>query len=1003
MEKNREDTRQQSNLQTMAEFLHFIRETYQDECAVSFRDRGNGDIAVEKTYRDLFMITAQAAMEVNEVYQRNQRSDKRLRVAFMGKVSYDYLAAYLAVVASGNTAILLDCMLPVSDLVYQTTHSDADILFYDKANVEKAEYLVKSLATPMTVASLEELYNLAKKRTDFMDWSDPQTTAHVKPTDVCTILYTSGTTGQSKAVMLTHRNLLAELESVYLTEEIQPEDIMLSVLPIHHIFALAVVNLSTLRCGAMLVIGENITGVLEDMKFFRPTLFCGVPMMFDAIVRKINEGIQQKGKSASVKAAITFLNATRAGIEPRRKAFREIIEQFGGNLRQFYCGGAKVDPKTVRELQALGFIFNIGYGISECAGCIANGRDPEGFIMEMPGIKIRINNGEIEVNGDCVFAGYYKDDDATAEAFTPDGWYRTGDLGTMRADGHFEITGRVKNLIILSNGENVSSEKIEGELSTISGIKELMVFENQGRLAVEIYAENSETVRDTIRKRIAKYNESRPSYLKLIDVLFREDEFEKTTTKKIKRASVTDRVKTKGQDKKTLPMTTIQKQLCEQFGRITGMKDFGLQDHFFLSGGDSIGALEAAAVQYDGFSFSVQELYEHPTVAELAKYITGKKEQNLRRNSIINQRIMEQQRSGGGYVRPRRILLTGANGYLGAHILAELQKREVHICCLIRNPEKLRKSYMYYFNREIPKEIEIVTGYISAKNLGLKEDVYRMLVQKTDAVIHVAAKVKHAGSYDEFEHINVNGTQNIIEFCKEADAVLHHTSTVSVHGSGVTGYDDCKNEDGEELVFTEKVLDIGQKYEDNVYIHSKYEAEEAVILARDSGVRANIYRIGNLTWRFRDGKFQLNAEDNGFMSRIRAIRKLRAVSDEINAFPMDLTPVDECAAAYVALVFNGECGKIYHLYHPELFTAEALLHKLHVRFKHMESWELRSMISEQCKDKDIAVILFYLNMAQQSKTVNVQNRETIKSLTQAGFQWKKINHHYLRYLSGFCR
>jgi thioester reductase-like protein len=315
----------------------------------------------------------------------------------------------------------------------------------------------------------------------------------------------------------------------------------------------------------------------------------------------------------------------------------------------------------------------------------------------------------------------------------------------------------------------------------------------------------------------------------------------------------------------------------------------------------------------------------------------------------------------------------------------------MHVICLVRNKEKLKKTLQYYF----PKEHEyfrykVRIGDIEQPRLGLSDEEYETLVKKVDMVIHTAANVSHAGHYADLERTNVIGTQNVIDFCRESGALLQHTSTASVHGSGTV---EQKNPDA---TFDEFSLDIGQNHTQNVYIHSKYKAEEIVLLAREEGLKANIFRIGNLTWRVSDGKFQKNPEDNGFLGRFRGLLKVGKYSKELAEYPIDFTPVDECADAYVRLALYNRVNNIYNLYNPQLFTVDIFKKKFFRRIKKVSREMFEKSLKESIADKDVAVLSFYNSIATASKNIPVRNEFTTNELKNLGFKWSKIG---LRYLS----
>ena len=339
------------------------------------------------------------------------------------------------------------------------------------------------------------------------------------------------------------------------------------------------------------------------------------------------------------------------------------------------------------------------------------------------------------------------------------------------------------------------------------------------------------------------------------------------------------------------------------------------------------------------------------------------------------------------------VLLTGATGFLGSHILRELLRRRMHVICLVRNEDKLRSVLKYYFPTEHEYfRYKVRIGDINKPEFGLSHEDYEMLAKKVDMVIHTAANVSHAGNYADFEATNVIGTQNVIDFCMLSGATLQHTSTASVHGSGTV---EQRNPDA---LFDEFILDIGQRYTQNVYIHSKYKAEERVILARENGLKANIFRIGNLTWRMSDGKFQKNAQDNGFLDRCRGLLKVRMYSTEIADYPIDFTPVDECADAYVRLALNNRVNNIYNLYNPNMFTIEGLCRKLFVSVKKVSKDIFEKSLKDLIADKAVAVLSFYSSIASTSKNIPMSNEFTVRELKKLGFKWSKIGIRYLSYM-----
>ena len=607
----------------------------------------------------------------------------------------------------------------------------------------------------------------------------------------------------------------------------------------------------------------------------------------------------------------------------------------------------------------------------------------------------KIEDGEILVKGDCVMLGYYKNPDATAEVITEDGWFRTGDLGYLDEDGYLYITGRSKNLIILANGKNIYPEELEASLMTIDGVKDVMVYERDGKICAAFHPTdiNDTDVINHIKTSLNEVNADLPSYKKIVAYDFIAREFPKTTTLKIKRKEarqMIDEIIEKRVAEHVPPTTAMQKKIVAAFEEVLGRTGIGIHDDFFDMGGDSLAAVETSII----LNIQVQDLYRYPTAERMEKHLSASQEAMESEHDSANVNELILQNAGQNFdTAPNCVLLTGATGFLGSHILRELSLKNVTIVCLVRDYFKLKRVLEYYFPKEKNRFTYVtVEGDIEKPKFGLADEVYAKLVREVDMVIHTAANVSHAGHYEDFERTNVIGTQNVIDFCKEAGAVLQHTSTASISGAG-TVEQTCP-----DAKFDEFCLNIGQKYTQNVYIHSKYKAEELVLLARNEGLQANIFRIGNLTWRMSDGKFQTNAGDNGFVQRTRGLLKVGVYGDRLAEYPIDFTPVDECAVAYVALCFGKKVNNIYHLYNPNTYSMESLSRKLLCRIKKTAQPEFEKALRARMDDSDVAVLAFYKSIASVSQNIPISNEFTVNELQKLGFRWSNVGVRYLLYM-----
>ncbi|MBE6784077.1 MAG: hypothetical protein E7536_08720 [Ruminococcaceae bacterium] len=472
---------------------------------------------------------------------------KKEKIAIIGENSYEWLLAYFSILGSGNTAVPLDRDLPLDDLLYNIDNSEAKAIFFSKVYKDVADALKESAKGIDFYFSKADIYDMIAEGRKLIEAGDDSfKKAEVKPDDLAAIVYTSGTTGKSKGVMLTQRNIASNAISA--CRNIDGEGRGVLALPLHHTFGMVANVLAPLIFGARIYMTTSIRNIQADMiKIGATAAFC-VPLMAELIYKKVWATAKEKGKDEILKKGIKISNTLlKLGIDVRRKLFAEVHEALGGNLELFVCGGAPLSEKMAFELTSMGINILNGYGITECSPIVSVNRNfankigSVGLVLDCNEVKINNPNekgiGEIYVRGDNVMVGYYNNEEATNEAFD-DGWFKTGDLGYLDEDGFLFISGRIKNLIILSNGKNVSAEELEEKiLDEISYVEEVIVYDDNDKLAAEIYLdENTEPeAKAKIKKDIKALNIKLPSYKKIAKTKIRDEAFPKTTSMKIKR------------------------------------------------------------------------------------------------------------------------------------------------------------------------------------------------------------------------------------------------------------------------------------------------------------------------------------------------------------------------------------------------------------------------------------------------------------------------------------
>lgn len=952
------------------------------------------DTVVNKTFKQL----RDDSYSVASWFVKRGFSGKH--IAIIGSTCYQWVISFLGITCSGNVVIPIDKMLPENEILNLLVMGDVDMVFLS----EEFETMMHPIENADN--GISEVISFSGTRFREILRTGHTALPKIDPNALAEILFTSGTTGLSKGVMLSQKNIVSNINDIYrmdYTQNLKKNPVVMSVLPIHHTFELTVDNLGVLYCGATVCINDKIENIVKNLQLFKPSVILIVPSIADVFYKKVMESIS----SGKMRRKITLARRINRffkffKIDVRRKLYKKLLNRFGGDLTNVIVGGAALRPEIAAAFDEFGINMFQGYGLTECAPLIAAnypGANKFGSVgRPVSYMDTKIDNGEIVVKGDGVMLGYYKNPDATREAYTEDGYLRTGDLGNFDDEGYLYITGRSKNLIILDNGKNIYPEEIEGYISNINGVKDVMVYENKGKIAAAIQPTdiNDKVLIKAIREDLKLLNASLPSYKRVVSVDFIARDFPKTTTLKTKRKEAIKMVREIILSKEVAyvaPTTAEQKKIVAAFEQALGRKDIGIKDNFFDLGGYSLTAFEAAAI----LGIPAQEIYEHPTAEKLERAMLDLKNQATMAENQINVNDLIKHNSGILHTEAiKYVLLTGATGFLGSHVLRELLRRRMYVICLVRSEEKLREVLKFYF----PKEHEyfrykVKIGDIEKYHLGLSDEDYKLLVNRVDMVIHTAANVSHAGHYADFERTNVFGTQNVIDFCMESGALMQHTSTASVHGSGTV------EQTNPDAFFDEFSLDIGQNHVQNVYIHSKYKAEEKVLLAREMGLKANIFRIGNLTWRTSDGRYQRNSDDNGFLGRFKGLLKVKKYTKELAEYPIDFTPVDECADAYVRLALYNKTNNIYNLYHPQLFTLETFRKKYFKRIKKVSKEKFEESLKVSIEDKDVAILSFYNAIASASKNVPMSNTFTIGELDSLGFEWSRIGTKYLSYMRKF--
>ncbi len=515
----------------------------------------------EVTFREFKMITEYLGTAICDL------GFGSAHIANIGVNSFKWICIYVTVLKSAGVYLPIDKELPESDIINVANKGEAEILFYAKKfegffkeNRDKFPNIKYFIGLDREEDEGEFLsYNklLEKGKKLYEEGNREYEKLASDPHELKMLVYTSGTTGNSKGVMLTEHNIKSGIYYGLQSSKILGS--CLSVLPYHHTYEAVPGILVAIHHRATLCINDKLTNVLKNLQTFKPEYIYLVPAFAELFYKKIWATLHEKKIAGLFKVMIAVSNGLRKiGIDIRRKLFKSVIDNFGGNLREIVCGGAPIRAEVGKFFDSIGIILFNGYGITECSPLVSVNRvecnDPSTVGMVLPCLEIKIVNpdsdgiGEICVKGDVVMKGYYNEPELTAEVLSEDGWFNTGDYGYMNKMGLLVITGRKKNIIVLSNGKNIYPEEIEDYIQGIDYVKEVVVYSvkdetgAEDALCAEVFADSEhELVKDNpnfadqLKKDITEATKVLPTYKKISKIKIREEAFVKNSSNKIKR------------------------------------------------------------------------------------------------------------------------------------------------------------------------------------------------------------------------------------------------------------------------------------------------------------------------------------------------------------------------------------------------------------------------------------------------------------------------------------
>ena len=496
------------------------------------------------------------------------------KIAVMGKNSYKWAISYLAVTSGLGVIVPIDKELLFSDIHTILSVSEASVILVDSTSYNKIFEHRNELNPNLKiicfdnaedtfdVLSFDKVMN--KGRELLKSGETEYLNAEIDPDAMTSLIFTSGTTGLAKGVMLSQTNICFVIMATRSVVDVNEEDRLLSVLPIHHTYECTLGFLMPLYCGSSIAFCEGLIKLMKNMQEVEPTIFVSVPLMFEKIHARIMKATSEKrgGKFVfSLGKAITNVG-NALGVSLNEKIFSEITKNFGGKLRLGIVGAAAIRPDVISDFKSFGIPLYIGYGLTECAPLVTGNHDklftPDTVGRPLPNVELKIINpdssgvGEICTRSPGVMLGYYKDEKSTRDVIDEDGWFHTGDLGSQDEEGIVRIVGRIKNVIVTKNGKNIYPEEVEYYLNNNPLIAEAMVFgsddEDETVVEAKIFPDvtaimekfklkeaTAEDITKAVNDAVKDVNKKLPSYKNIKKFNIRDTEFVKTTTAKIKR------------------------------------------------------------------------------------------------------------------------------------------------------------------------------------------------------------------------------------------------------------------------------------------------------------------------------------------------------------------------------------------------------------------------------------------------------------------------------------
>lgn len=924
--------------------------------------------------------------------------------------SFEMIIAILAVLKSGASYIPIDPDYPSDRIKYMLENSKTALLLSNEELMKKGNYDIDFIDISLENSSI---YDDHKENIENIS----------KPDDLSYIIYTSGSTGNPKGVMLTQKNLMNFYHSMVLSAPFLTDGKKHKVL--------------------------SMTTISFDIFLFETlmSLACGLTLYItDYYEQKITTKLERLIEENKIDVIQTTPSVMRFHLDNLSS-----LSSFS-SLKYITLAGEPLPKNLVSDLKAISpncMIYN-GYGPSETTifSTYTDVTDLENITIGRPISNTQIyilgknlsvipkgTVGEIFISGDGVGKGYLHRDDLTKERFIENPFlpntimYRTGDLGLWLDDGTIVCKGRMDNQIKL-HGLRIELGEIEERINSFKDdnlLRSAVIVKGSGaNMSLNAFLTYPDKLDIDALKQYLLSN--LPSYM-MPSTYTIIDSFPFTPNGKVDRKALQNYEisNVSVQSDIAKPRNDIEKILIDTISKKLNTKNFGIDSNIFDFGADSLTIINILTDLFKyNLNLKVYDLYQYPTVRSLYDNLLNpsdlKKDLDVSHFLELNNLVESFSKNVKTKVSDVKhtVFLTGCTGFLGTHILIELlQNSNIEkIYCLMRNKNNIEmderfwsKIHFYFgdkYDKLIKDSVVLVNGNLTKSKLGFSEKKYLELCNNVDTVIHTAANVKHYGKYSDFELINIQGTKNVIDFCFNANAHLHHISTMTVSGNYLL------EQDSTQPVFSENSFYENQNFDDNVYAKSKLIAEMNVLDAISKGLNATILRMGDLTGRYSDGIFQENIQENSIYLRLKSIIKIGCIPKSIENNLLEFTPIDYAAKAVVKIVCSENSNnRIFHVYNPNMLETKKLIHyvnKLDCSIKIVDTKSFNKLVKDLSSSKyEQGKVVGLINDFTDNDdlvynyTIPQSNDITVNFLKNLDFDWPIIDFNYIKNILEYMR